>query len=255
MDAFSASLLATLNTDGEDEGEPVEGVAGPRYDTGEFAETEIPDWDAMAGVADEGWEESAQSEAPVYQGVMPQIQPLEPSEVLSAVGTSIPQPQPEVKNKFSADDLRQLVTHKLEGTASGVHDEGVTDTASATPHAAPTPGNKFVGANRQGEAPISSAPVSRMVPPEIRKACLILGIKSDEITRENVNKAWKSEMAKPGVHPDTGGDTEIAIYINNAKESLMKWLEMQAPKLGKKFGSGSGGGGGSSGGAGGGKPK
>ena len=43
-------------------------------------------------------------------------------------------------------------------------------------------------------------------------------------------------MSQPGVHPDTGGDTETAIYLNNAKVELVKWIEAQTPKLGKKFG-------------------
>jgi hypothetical protein len=224
VDAFSARLMAALNT--EEEGEAAnEGIDGElRYDTGEFAETDIPDWDAlaMAPGQEEAWEED---------------ESINQADVgLSAVGSSIPPLQEPDKPNFNPDDLRQLVNNQLEGTPG--HEEAPEASAPHPQPAAPSASKRFVGSNRQSDAPISAAPVSRMVPPEIRKACLILGIKSDEITRENVNRAWKSEMAKPGVHPDTGGDTEIAIYINNAKESLMKWLDMQAPKLGKKFGPG-----------------
>lgn len=231
VDAFSARLMAALSTE-EEAAQLKQEEAGIdselRYDTGEFAETDIPDWDAlaMAPGQEESWEEVVDDA-------------LSDSDAgLSAVGSSIPPLQPEPVNpKFNPDDLRQLVNNQLEGTTA--HEE---PEPAPHPQPAPSASKRFVGSNRQSDAPISAAPVSRMVPPEIRKACLILGIKSDEITRENVNRAWKNEMAKPGVHPDTGGDTEIAIYINNAKESLMKWLDMQAPKLGKKFGGGGPGG-------------
>ena len=76
----------------------------------------------------------------------------------------------------------------------------------------------------------------RIVPPEVRKSCLILGIKTDNIVYEVVQDAWKKAIAAPGVHPDQGGDTEMAVYLNTAKDVLMRWLDAQAPKLGKKFG-------------------
>ncbi|MBX9938994.1 MAG: hypothetical protein K2Y32_07050 [Candidatus Obscuribacterales bacterium] len=103
--------------------------------------------------------------------------------------------------------------------------------------------NKFVG----GKAPSQETPAPavastpRVVPPEIRKACMILGVRPEELTVKVVVDAWKREMSQPGVHPDTGGDTETAIYLNNAKVELVKWIEAQTPKLGKKFGSQQGG--------------
>jgi len=59
----------------------------------------------------------------------------------------------------------------------------------------------------------------------------------DNITYDVVQSAWKKAIAAPGVHPDQGGDTELAVYLNTAKDVLTRWLDAQAPKLGKKFGS------------------
>ena len=89
----------------------------------------------------------------------------------------------------------------------------------------------------------------KQLPADIRKSCLIIGIKPEELTtREDgtprpvteaqklVSEKWKDQIASPGVHPDHGGDTETAVYLNTAKDTLVRWLEAQAPKLGKKFG-------------------
>ncbi len=86
-----------------------------------------------------------------------------------------------------------------------------------------------------------SAPVQgfvRQVPPEIRKACMLLGVRPEEMTIESVTDAWKKQITSPGVHPDQGGDTESAIYLNTAKDTILRWLYDQAPKLGKKWGPG-----------------
>ncbi len=78
----------------------------------------------------------------------------------------------------------------------------------------------------------------RQVPPEIRKACMLLGVRPEEMTIESVTEAWKRQITSPGVHPDQGGDTESAIYLNTAKDTVLRWLYDQAPKLGKKWGPG-----------------
>jgi len=97
--------------------------------------------------------------------------------------------------------------------------------------------NKFVGSAKAGEAPAAPpSPVVRQIPPEIRKSCMILGIKPEEMNERMVIDAWKRQIASPGVHPDTGGDTETAVFLNIAKDTLVRWLDAQAPKLGKKFG-------------------
>ena len=63
------------------------------------------------------------------------------------------------------------------------------------------------------------------LPPEIRKACMLLGVRSDKLTLESVLTAWKKQIIAPGVSPEQGGDGESAIYINTAKDSLVRWLE------------------------------
>jgi hypothetical protein len=65
---------------------------------------------------------------------------------------------------------------------------------------------------------------------------MMLGVRPDELTIKIVIDAWKAQITAPGVHPDQGGDTETAVYLNLAKDSLVKYIEAQAPKLGKKFG-------------------
>ncbi len=100
--------------------------------------------------------------------------------------------------------------------------------------------SKFVGSAKSAEIPSAASSSTgfkpRIVPPEIRKSCLILGLRPEEISYEAVQDAWKKAIALPGVHPDQGGDTELAVYLNTAKDTLVQWLEAQAPKLGKKFG-------------------
>ncbi|MBI5173061.1 MAG: hypothetical protein HY986_09240 [Candidatus Melainabacteria bacterium] len=149
----------------------------------------------------------------------------------------------------ASQDLRELVKNRIKQA------EYETQTAEkAPPETVQTGGNnpridaeslkagvrnKFVGGKASAGAPEQqAAPVSapRVVPPEIRKACMILGVRPEELTVKLVVDAWKREMSQPGVHPDTGGDTETAIYLNNAKVELVKWIEAQTPKLGKKFG-------------------
>lgn len=63
------------------------------------------------------------------------------------------------------------------------------------------------------------------LPPEIRKACMLLGVRANELTLDSVLKAWKKQITAPGVSPDQGGDRESSIYINTAKDTLVRWLE------------------------------
>lgn len=96
----------------------------------------------------------------------------------------------------------------------------------------PRPGNAAVG----GASSTGTPQFQRVIPPEIRKACMILGVRQEDMTIESVTEAWKRQISSPGVHPDQGGDTESAIYLNTAKDTIVRWLYDQAPKLGKKFG-------------------
>lgn len=132
-------------------------------------------------------------------------------------------------NAYSADELRNLYTKTLNKEEQ--KEEWKEKLKNSTPL------KKFVGGNKlSSETAATAAP--RVVPPDVRKSCLMLGIKPEDVTSKSaVLEAWKHEMAKPGVHPDTGGDTEMAIYLNTAKDTLIRWLETKDPKLGKKFGS------------------
>jgi hypothetical protein len=60
-------------------------------------------------------------------------------------------------------------------------------------------------------------------PLEIRKALLILGVPSDDVSVQVVIEAWKRQIV--GVHPDKGGDTETAIILSTAKDCVVQWLE------------------------------
>jgi hypothetical protein len=100
--------------------------------------------------------------------------------------------------------------------------------------------SKFIGGSKAAE-PVNPVKNSgsfrpRVVPADIRKSCLILGLRPENLSYETVQDAWKKSIALPGVHPDQGGDTEMAVYLNTAKDILIRWLDAQAPKLGKKFG-------------------
>jgi len=63
------------------------------------------------------------------------------------------------------------------------------------------------------------------LPPEIRKACMLLGVRADDLTLDSVLTAWKKQITAPGVSPDQGGDRESAIFINTAKDTLVRWLD------------------------------
>lgn len=54
---------------------------------------------------------------------------------------------------------------------------------------------------------------------------MLLGVRADSLTLDSVLKAWKQQITAPGVHPEQGGDIESAIYINTAKDTLVRWLE------------------------------
>lgn len=122
-----------------------------------------------------------------------------------------------------------------QGAAAAAPAGGAGDAAEGIPR----PKNKFIGGKAGGETPpppAQSAPFVKQIPQDIRKACMILGVRPDEITREIVVETWKQQIIK--VHPDQGGDTEAAIFLNTAKDTIIHWIDAQAPKLGKKWGAG-----------------
>jgi hypothetical protein len=99
--------------------------------------------------------------------------------------------------------------------------------------------SKFIGGSKGGAAanePRKPSFVVKQIPPEIRKASHILGLRPEELTQTEVIAAWKTLITSPGVHPDVGGDHDSAVFLNIAKDTLVRWLDQQAPKLGKKFG-------------------
>lgn len=155
----------------------------------------------------------------------------------------------------SGEDLRNLIKNRIKQADESQTLQAMPAPQASSAEAAPDSygkidadalkagaRNKFVGGKAStggqdvAEAPAASLAAPRVVPPDIRKHCMILGVRPEELTVKIVVDAWKREMSQPGVHPDTGGDTETAIYLNNAKVELVKWIEAQAPKLGKKFG-------------------
>jgi hypothetical protein len=143
----------------------------------------------------------------------------------------------------SGDELRQLIKGRIQ-QASEIQSEvtprrmgtGGSGSPEQEPQLTARSRNKFVGGAKSAQDPKQTSFVVRQIPPEIRKASLILGLRPEEITTQAVVEAWKKQIASPGVHPDLGGDTEAAVYLNTAKDTLVRWIEAQAPKLGKKFG-------------------
>ena len=92
--------------------------------------------------------------------------------------------------------------------------------------------SKFVGGNKTINNPANL----NLIPSEIKKACVILGVDPSNITKETVMAAWKKELTQGSLHPDLGGDTDSAKFLNTAKDALLQYIESLAPKLGKKFG-------------------
>jgi hypothetical protein len=143
----------------------------------------------------------------------------------------------------SGDQLRDLIKSRIQQAVDHVAVEPKPEETPAPKEqeAKGLNSSKFVG-GKSKEPATGQSFVTRIVPPEIRRACLILGVRPEEMTERIVKEAWKRQIASPGVHPDLGGETESAIYLNTAKDTLVRWLDQQAPKLGKKFGSGGAGG-------------
>ena len=97
--------------------------------------------------------------------------------------------------------------------------------------------HKFVGRSRQREDILNQTGNRLKIkpPPELRKWTGVLGLQGADFTPEDVHRAWRKQISSPQVHPDLGGEVESAILLNTAKDSLIKWLESFAPKLGKQF--------------------
>ncbi len=134
---------------------------------------------------------------------------------------------------FSEEELRDLLKQRFVRQPAESEGEGKEVAAEKPPGA-----RRFVGSGKPtSEAAADGGNLVRVIPPDVRKACLVLGLRPDELSLESVQKAWKHEMAAPAGHPDLGGNTEGAVYLNRAKDILMSWLQAREPKLGKRFGS------------------
>lgn len=149
----------------------------------------------------------------------------------------------EASQEPSGEELRELLRNRIKQASEQAIEQQVrTPPAPGSEEGKAAPGltKKFVGGkaqhNEQPNISQSGLPAMRAVPPEIRKHCQILGIREEGLTREIVMEAWKKEITSPGVHPDQGGDTELAVYLNTAKDALLRFIEDSGPKLGKKFG-------------------
>ena len=61
------------------------------------------------------------------------------------------------------------------------------------------------------------------IPVEVRKACMILGVNIENLSPQVTIEKWKSQIIK--VHPDHSGDTEAAVFLNTAKDTVLRWLD------------------------------
>jgi hypothetical protein len=99
----------------------------------------------------------------------------------------------------------------------------------------PVEKHKFVGGSRDHQ-PAPRRQTCYIKPPaDILRWTEVLGLNHSNFTADDVQKAWRTQISSPAVHPDLGGEVEAAILINTAKDTLLKWLDSLAPKLGKQF--------------------
>lgn len=61
------------------------------------------------------------------------------------------------------------------------------------------------------------------VPPEIRRACLMLGLKAEEVTTEQVIRTWERKLLQDTA--DNQIDNDTAWFMNAAKDALVIWLD------------------------------
>ena len=92
----------------------------------------------------------------------------------------------------------------------------------------------LLGRRRLERQPYERKVTAAQVPAEVRRACQILAVDPSDASEQSVHQAWKTAMAKD-VHPDLGGEEEIAILVNTARDVLVKWLAGQQPNLATRF--------------------
>jgi len=203
----------------------------------ELPEDQIPDFDQLDIFEDiEELEQLGKIEVPEDLLADVPIDEVQRQKAQAAMGET-PNQEP------SGEELRELLRNRIkQASEQAVEQQVRTPPAPGSEEGKAASGltKKFVGGkaqhNEQPSTSQSGMPAMRAVPPEIRKHCQILGIREEGLTREIVMEAWKKEITSPGVHPDQGGDTELAVYLNTAKDALLRFIEDSGPKLGKKFG-------------------
>jgi hypothetical protein len=80
----------------------------------------------------------------------------------------------------------------------------------------------------------SSAPQAIMLPPDIRKACQVLGLSAEQApSPQEVTKAWKQSVVQASGHPDLGGHAELSILLNTSKDAVLQWLDSKLQRIGK----------------------
>ncbi len=64
------------------------------------------------------------------------------------------------------------------------------------------------------------------LPLSVRKAILVLGLSSKELSRQSVIDAWGERMLEPVIEAAQGSnDSEPIFEIDMAKGTLIKWFE------------------------------
>jgi hypothetical protein len=61
---------------------------------------------------------------------------------------------------------------------------------------------------------------SNTLPPEIRNACLILGIAPEQLEEKHIRTTWKQQVTDKA----RIGDSESGRCLNGAKDTLIYWL-------------------------------
>ncbi|CAN5464205.1 hypothetical protein BH11CYA1_BH11CYA1_01010 [soil metagenome] len=70
---------------------------------------------------------------------------------------------------------------------------------------------------------MSSVRNSHPIPPEIRKACLMLGLRAEDVTTETVMHTWEKKLLLDNEMENVDEDT--AWFMNAAKDALVIWIE------------------------------
>jgi hypothetical protein len=137
-----------------------------------------------------------------------------------------------VSDSLSTDELAENLTAPDGLTGS---QDGVASSARHEHHEQ-VQKHKFVGRSREREDILKTMAPRNIAPPaEVLRWSEVLGLDASTLTAEDIHRAWRKAISSPDAHPDLGGEVETAILLNTAKDSLTKWLDSFAPKLGKQF--------------------